>query len=118
MCSQVFKAHVPAYAINPSRAWLFVLAVCCSQSHVLYACHSADIKFLTADKAFTPKGLKDDTPYTVMFGADKCGDTNKVRAACTLLRLLVWCCGLLDCRQCAAGDLLVCCRVRFQEKVC
>ena len=41
---------------------------------------AADIKFLTADKAFTPKGLKDDTPYTVMFGADKCGDTNKVGA--------------------------------------
>ena len=38
----------------------------------------ADIKFLTADAKFTPKGLKDDTPYTVMFGADKCGDTNKV----------------------------------------
>ena len=37
----------------------------------------ADIKFVTADKKFTPKGLKDDTPYTVMFGADKCGDTNK-----------------------------------------
>ena len=40
----------------------------------------ADIKFLTANKDFTPKGLKDDTPYTVMFGADKCGDTNKVGA--------------------------------------
>ncbi|PRW59639.1 calnexin-like protein 1-like [Chlorella sorokiniana] len=42
------------------------------------SCGGAYIKFVTADTAFTPKGLKDDTPYTVMFGADKCGDTNKV----------------------------------------
>ena len=37
-----------------------------------------DLKFVTADAAFTPKGLKDDTAYTVMFGPDKCGATNKV----------------------------------------
>lgn len=42
---------------------------------------NADLKFVTADDAFTPSGLKDDTPYTVMFGPDKCGATNKVRAA-------------------------------------
>ena len=39
------------------------------------------MKFVTADIAFTPAGLKDDTPYTVMFGPDKCGSTNKVRGA-------------------------------------
>ena len=44
----------------------------------------ADLKFVTADAAFTPKGLKDDTPYTVMFGPDKCGATNKVCACCRL----------------------------------
>lgn len=43
------------------------------------SCGGAYIKFVTADDAFTPSGLKDDTPYTVMFGPDKCGDTNKVR---------------------------------------
>lgn len=47
-------------------------------------CGGAYIKFVTADDAFTPAGLKDDTPYSVMFGPDKCGETNKVRtvAAC------------------------------------
>ena len=43
------------------------------------SCGGAYIKFVTADDAFTPAGLKDDTPYSVMFGPDKCGDTNKVR---------------------------------------
>ena len=43
------------------------------------SCGGAYIKFVTADDAFTPSGLKDDTPYTVMFGPDKCGSTNKVR---------------------------------------
>ncbi|EFN53145.1 hypothetical protein CHLNCDRAFT_136909 [Chlorella variabilis] len=42
------------------------------------SCGGAYIKFVTADDAFTPSGLKDDTPYTVMFGPDKCGSTNKV----------------------------------------
>ena len=44
------------------------------------SCGGAYLKFLTAEDAFTPTGLKDDTPYTVMFGPDKCGATNKVRA--------------------------------------
>ena len=42
------------------------------------SCGGAYLKFLTSDKTFTPTGLKDDTPYTVMFGPDKCGSTNKV----------------------------------------
>ena len=41
---------------------------------------SSDIKFVTADDTFKPAALRDDTPYTVMFGPDKCGATNKVRA--------------------------------------
>ena len=45
-----------------------------------HTCAGAYIKFLTHTKAaFTPTGLKDNTPYTVMFGPDKCGATNKVR---------------------------------------
>jgi calnexin len=36
------------------------------------------MKFVTADKTFTPAGLVDSTPYTIMFGPDKCGLTNKV----------------------------------------
>lgn len=42
------------------------------------SCGGAYLKFLTADKSFTPSGLVDNTPYTVMFGPDKCGSTNKV----------------------------------------
>ncbi|EFN53144.1 hypothetical protein CHLNCDRAFT_136908 [Chlorella variabilis] len=42
------------------------------------SCGGAYIKFVTDEASFTPSGLKDDTPYTVMFGPDKCGDTNKV----------------------------------------
>lgn len=45
------------------------------------SCGGAYLKFVTADGSFTPEGLKDDTPYTVMFGPDKCGATNKVGAA-------------------------------------
>jgi hypothetical protein len=44
-------------------------------------CGGAYLKFVTADEAFTPSGLKDDTPYSVMFGPDKCGSTNKVITA-------------------------------------
>lgn len=42
------------------------------------SCGGAYMKFVTADKTFTPAGLKDSTPYTIMFGPDKCGLTNKV----------------------------------------
>lgn len=43
-----------------------------------FGCGGAYLKFLTADSTFVPKNLKDDSPYTVMFGPDKCGVTNKV----------------------------------------
>ncbi|KAG7670193.1 hypothetical protein Ndes2526A_g06526 [Nannochloris sp. 'desiccata'] len=42
------------------------------------SCGGAYMKFVTADKSFTPSGLVDSTPYTIMFGPDKCGLTNKV----------------------------------------
>jgi len=42
------------------------------------SCGGAYLKFLTADPTFTPIDLVDNTPYTVMFGPDKCGGTNKV----------------------------------------
>lgn len=43
-----------------------------------FGCGGAYLKFLTADAKFVPKDLKDDSPYTIMFGPDKCGATNKV----------------------------------------
>jgi len=41
-------------------------------------CGGAYLKFVTHDAAFTPAALNGDTPYSVMFGPDKCGGTNKV----------------------------------------
>jgi len=41
-------------------------------------CGGAYLKYLTADASFAPEALNGDTPYTVMFGPDKCGSTNKV----------------------------------------
>jgi calnexin len=41
-------------------------------------CGGAYLKFLTAGGAFAADGLTDATPYSVMFGPDKCGATNKV----------------------------------------
>lgn len=41
-------------------------------------CSCADLKLLTASDALTEDGFIADTPYTIMFGPDKCGETNKV----------------------------------------
>jgi len=41
-------------------------------------CGGAYLKYLTADESFAPEKLDGETPYTVMFGPDKCGSTNKV----------------------------------------
>ena len=40
-------------------------------------CGGAYIKLADAE-GFAPESLKDDTPYIIMFGPDKCGGTNKV----------------------------------------
>eukprot|EP00899_Mesostigma_viride_P026956 jgi/Mesvir1/7445/Mv19224-RA.1 len=42
-------------------------------------CGGAYLKFLTHDAAFTPGAFTNESPYTIMFGPDRCGtDTNKV----------------------------------------
>ena len=41
-------------------------------------CGGAYLKLLTASEELSLEGFKADTPYTIMFGPDKCGDTNKV----------------------------------------
>ncbi|KDD73682.1 calreticulin, partial [Helicosporidium sp. ATCC 50920] len=41
-------------------------------------CGGAYLKFLTASPELQEKGLESETPYSVMFGPDKCGVTNKV----------------------------------------
>ncbi|KAI9332087.1 calnexin precursor [Obelidium mucronatum] len=41
-------------------------------------CGGAYMKLLTYNPAFTPAQFSDKTPYTIMFGPDRCGSTNKV----------------------------------------
>jgi len=41
-------------------------------------CGGAYIKLLTASESLSHDGFKAETPYTIMFGPDKCGETNKV----------------------------------------
>ena len=50
-------------------------------------CGGAYLKFLTAEAGVNFEELKDDSAYTVMFGPDKCGATNKVWVAETLCPL-------------------------------
>ena len=41
-------------------------------------CGGAYLKLFTASDSFTPESLNDKTPYTIMFGPDKCGANNKI----------------------------------------
>jgi len=41
-------------------------------------CGGAYLKLLSASKKLSLEGFKASTPYTIMFGPDKCGDTNKI----------------------------------------
>ncbi|KAJ3373007.1 hypothetical protein HDU91_001440 [Kappamyces sp. JEL0680] len=41
-------------------------------------CGGAYVKLLTHDPKFDPARFEDKTPYTIMFGPDKCGGNNKV----------------------------------------
>ena len=48
-------------------------------------CGGAYLKLLTATNEFDPEKLHDQSPYTIMFGPDKCGATNKVTKPSTRL---------------------------------
>ncbi|GIL85126.1 hypothetical protein Vretimale_9965 [Volvox reticuliferus] len=41
-------------------------------------CGGSYLKLLTAEPSFAPDGLVDTTPYSIMFGPDRCGATSKV----------------------------------------
>ncbi|KAJ3112829.1 hypothetical protein HDU96_004130 [Phlyctochytrium bullatum] len=41
-------------------------------------CGGAYLKLFTYNATFVPENLDDKTPYTIMFGPDRCGGTNKV----------------------------------------
>eukprot|EP00803_Ostreobium_quekettii_P003734 evm.model.scf_1433.3 EVM.evm.TU.scf_1433.3 scf_1433:22267-30745(+) len=43
-----------------------------------HTCSGGYLKLFTHSAAFSADGLVENTPYTVMFGPDKCGQTNKV----------------------------------------
>ena len=53
-------------------------------------CGGAYLKFFTEDPDFDPTELTNSSPYSVMFGPDKCGATNKVGS--TLQRRLYRAC--------------------------
>ena len=42
-------------------------------------CGGAYLKLLSDSPDLSPAGFRDQTPYTIMFGPDKCGNDNKVR---------------------------------------
>ena len=41
-------------------------------------CGGAYLKLLSDSPDLNPAGFRDQTPYTIMFGPDKCGNDNKV----------------------------------------
>jgi hypothetical protein len=46
--------------------------------HKGISCSGAYLKLLAADSAFEPELLSEDSGFSVMFGPDKCGGTNKI----------------------------------------
>ena len=42
------------------------------------SCAGAYLKYYSHNEAFQPADMKDDTPYTIMFGPDVCGSSSKV----------------------------------------
>ena len=42
------------------------------------SCSGAYMKFYSHDADFKLEEMKEDTPYTIMFGPDVCGSTSKV----------------------------------------
>ncbi|GAB5368662.1 hypothetical protein AAMO2058_001338900 [Amorphochlora amoebiformis] len=45
--------------------------------HQFLQCGGAYVKLLRGGEGFSPESLTDSTPYTIMFGPDKCGNSNK-----------------------------------------
>ena len=43
-----------------------------------HSCAGGYLKFLSSDPAFSASTMNEKTPYSVMFGPDKCGPSNKV----------------------------------------
>jgi len=62
---------------DPSAGFVFQYEVALTEG---LECGGAYAKLLTATDQLDVSLLDGDTPYTIMFGPDKCGGTNKVRA--------------------------------------
>jgi hypothetical protein len=69
--------------LQPTEGLVLQYEVQFSEGHT---CGGAYIKLLPADPAFQPAQLSPKTPYTIMFGPDRCGPHSRVRteplAAC------------------------------------
>jgi len=73
-------------------------------------CGGAYLKFLTATPDFDPADLTDGTPYSIMFGPDKCGATNKARARSPMS-------GMCACRLGCLSDVATLCML-FRSYLC
>lgn len=69
-------------AVQPSKGLALQYELKLSEG---LTCGGAYLKFVTDSKEFDPSSLKEATPYTIMFGADKCGSTNKASKTNSLL---------------------------------
>jgi hypothetical protein len=65
--------------VDPSVGFVFQYEVALTEG---LECGGAYTKLLTATDELDVELLDGDTPYTIMFGPDKCGGTNKVRCLC------------------------------------
>eukprot|EP01025_Chloroclados_australasicus_P003704 TRINITY_DN10889_c0_g1_i2.p1 TRINITY_DN10889_c0_g1~~TRINITY_DN10889_c0_g1_i2.p1 ORF type:complete len:547 (+),score=99.63 TRINITY_DN10889_c0_g1_i2:150-1643(+) len=63
-------------AIDPSKGLVIQYEVRAGPAG--WSCGGAYLKFLTYEPDFKPEDLVQSTPYTIMFGPDKCGTTDKV----------------------------------------
>lgn len=62
-------------SIDPSNGLILQYEAKWASGHT---CSGGYLKVFTHDPTFKPEDLVEKTPYTVMFGPDKCGMTNKV----------------------------------------
>eukprot|EP00803_Ostreobium_quekettii_P003417 evm.model.scf_125.9 EVM.evm.TU.scf_125.9 scf_125:127517-133743(+) len=61
--------------LDPAKGLVVQYEAKWSEGHT---CSGGYLKLFTHSAAFDANGLVENTPYTVMFGPDKCGQTNKV----------------------------------------
>ncbi|KAK9811492.1 hypothetical protein WJX72_004772 [[Myrmecia] bisecta] len=63
------------HPVDPAKGLVLQYEVKLSEG---LTCGGAYLKFVKASDDFDPESLEEATPYSIMFGPDKCGGTNKV----------------------------------------